>query len=151
MKTKFLFLSLLFISLTSLHAVNDSILFDKDNSPHLAVNNRILAKVNDKAISVVDVMKKMDVLFYREFPQYTSSMQARYQFYKANWKHVLEELVSKELVMADAEENKRQAAVTSDRKWNPFLARTSSAILTKLGSLMTKRKRLCKATSPFDA
>lgn len=102
---KLLFLSA-FICLISSALYAETVLFGKEDSLHLVVNNRILAKVNDKAISVVDVMKKMDVLFYREFPEYTSSIQARYQFYKANWKHVLEELISKELVIADAEENK---------------------------------------------
>lgn len=107
MKSKILLLSLaLCCSVYMLEAANDPLLFSKEEKQHLAVNNRILAKVNGKAISVVDVMKKMDVLFYREFPEYTSSTQARYQFYKVNWKHVLDELVSKELVMADAEENK---------------------------------------------
>ncbi|MBA3237897.1 MAG: peptidyl-prolyl cis-trans isomerase [Parachlamydiaceae bacterium] len=72
----------------------------------MSVNNRVLAKVNGKAISVVDLMKKMDILFYREFPQYTSIPEARFQFYEANWKHLLQELVDKELILADAEENK---------------------------------------------
>lgn len=107
MKSKILFLSLLiFNTASSLQAIGETRLFGNQDEMRLVVNNRILAKVNDKAISVVDVMKKMDVLFLREFPQYTSSIQARYQFYKANWKHVMEELISKELVMADAEENK---------------------------------------------
>lgn len=107
MKSKILLLSLLTCCvLSSMHAASESLLFNQEDPQRLVVNNRILAKVNDKAISVVDVMKKMDVLFYREFPQYTSSIQARYQFYKVNWKHILEELISKELVMADAEENK---------------------------------------------
>lgn len=79
----------------------------KSSQPeHIVVNNRILAKVNGKAISVVDLMKKMDILFYREFPQYTSIPEARFQFYQANWRHILEELVDKELIIADAEENK---------------------------------------------
>lgn len=107
MKSKIVFFSLLICcAASSLQAAAESMLFGNEDSHRLVVNNRILAKVNNKAISVVDVMKKMDVLFYREFPQYTSSIQARYQFYKVNWKHVLEELVSKELLMADAEENK---------------------------------------------
>lgn len=72
----------------------------------IAVNNRILAKANGKAISVVDIMKKMDMLFYRQFPEFTSSSEARYQFYMANWKHVLSEMIDKELIVADAEESK---------------------------------------------
>lgn len=73
---------------------------------HIFVNNRILAKVNGKAISVIDVMKKMDMMFYRQFPQYSSSTEARFQFYQVNWKQVLEEMVEKELIIADAKENK---------------------------------------------
>lgn len=73
---------------------------------HIAVNNKILAKVNGTAISVMDVMKKMDMLFFKQFPQYSSSVQARFQFYNANWKHVLNELIDKELILADAAEIK---------------------------------------------
>lgn len=106
-KSKILIFSLLScIFASTLQAINEAPLFGNESSLRLAVNNRILAKVNEKAISVVDVMKKMDVLFYREFPQYTSSLPARFQFYNANWKHVLGELISKELVLADAKENK---------------------------------------------
>jgi len=81
------------------------LLGDEENA-HISVNNRIVAKVNGKAISVVDLMKKMDLLFYREFPQYAASSQARFQFYQANWKYILQEMVEKELILADAEENK---------------------------------------------
>lgn len=70
------------------------------------INNRILAKVNGRAISVIDLMKKMDMLFYRQFPEFTSSTQARYQFYQANWKHVFQEFLDKELILADATEIK---------------------------------------------
>lgn len=91
----------------ALQAKSDpSFLLGAEEPAHIVVNNRILAKVNGKAISVIDLMKKMDILFYREFPQYTSSAQARYQFYQANWKHVFQEMVDKELIVADAEENK---------------------------------------------
>lgn len=72
----------------------------------IIVNNRILAKANGKAISVIDVMKKMDMQFYRQYPQYASSAAARYQFYQANWKRVLSELIDKELIVADSEEGK---------------------------------------------
>lgn len=75
---------------------------------HVIVNNRVLAKVNGRAISVIDLMKKMDLLFYKEYPQYTSIPEARYQFYQANWKSMLKELINKELILADAEENKLQ-------------------------------------------
>ncbi|CRX37835.1 peptidylprolyl isomerase [Estrella lausannensis] len=86
--------------------------FSKEGSPlmvskpatHIEVNNRILANVSGKAISVYDLMKKMDVLFYRQYPQYASSIEARYQFYKMSWKATLYELIDKELIMLDAKE-----------------------------------------------
>ena len=81
-------------------------MFNQEEKLELVVNNQILAKVNGKPISVIDIMKKMDMLFYRRFPQYTSSKAARYQFYMANWKAVLNELVEKELILADAQEKK---------------------------------------------
>ncbi len=72
----------------------------------IAVNNRILAKVHGKVISVVDVQKKLDVVFYRHFPEYATSPSMRYQFYLVNWRPILNELIDKELVLADARENK---------------------------------------------
>jgi len=88
----------------------EALLFTPDEQKKIVVNNRILAKVNGNAISVYDVMKKMDMLFYRQFPQFTSSTVARYQFYSANWQHVLQDLIDKELIMADAEEVKMQVS-----------------------------------------
>ncbi|NGX43732.1 MAG: hypothetical protein K940chlam7_02032 [Chlamydiae bacterium] len=87
-------------------ADKNSYFLSKATPTHIFVNNRIVARVNEKAVSVVDIMKKMDMLFYRQFPQYASSIDARYQFYQMNWKHVLREIVEKELIMADAIENK---------------------------------------------
>lgn len=74
--------------------------------PKLLINNRILANVNGKPISAIDVMKKMDVLFYRQFPEYRNSTQARAQFYQTAWKNTLQQLIDKELIVADALETK---------------------------------------------
>ncbi|MGA8165085.1 MAG: hypothetical protein WB791_08700, partial [Waddliaceae bacterium] len=80
--------------------------FSLERDRYIFINNRILSQVNGKAISIVDVMKKMDLLFYRQFPQYSSSVEARFQFYEINWRHVWEDLVDKELILAEAAENK---------------------------------------------
>ncbi len=107
MKQKLLFLSILLFSIFSTIEVKTELsLLDPSQDIHIAVNNRILAKVNGKAISVIDVMKKMDMLFYRQFPQYTSSVPARFQFYQANWKPTLNEIIDKELILVDADELK---------------------------------------------
>lgn len=81
-------------------------LFPSQGEPQIVVNNRVLVRVNGKSISVMDVMKRMDVHFLKQYPEYTPFASARYQFYESQWQAVLEELVSKELVLADAEESK---------------------------------------------
>lgn len=81
-------------------------LIGQEASDNIFVNNRILVQVNDRPISVIDVMKKMDMLFYKQYPQYTNSAPARFQFYQLHWKQVLQDLVDKELVLADAAEAK---------------------------------------------
>ncbi len=97
----------LFIGSTSLYALkNESLLANKQEEPKIFVNNRILTKINGKPISTFDLMKKMDLAFYRQYPQLTSSPMARYQYYEMGWKHILEELIDKELILADAKENK---------------------------------------------
>lgn len=108
MKIKYLYLPLLMLASisTSAEAKGEAFLFGNEQDMQITINNRILAKVNGKAISVMDLIKKMDMQFYRQFPEYTSSTQARFQFYQANWKHVLEEFIDKELILADAQEAK---------------------------------------------
>ncbi len=69
---------------------------------HLIVDNRILAKINGKTISVVDVVKKMDVFLNRAYPQYANSKAARYQFYTAQWRNTLSQMIDGELILADA-------------------------------------------------
>ncbi len=69
----------------------------------IVVNNRILTKINGKTISVIDVMKKMDVFINRYYPEMTSSKAARYQFYTSQWKEVLQQMITSELMVADAE------------------------------------------------
>lgn len=69
----------------------------------IAVNNRILAKINEKTISVLDVMKQMDVFLSRQYPQYMNSKTARYQFYSTQWRQTLQEMIDHELMVADGE------------------------------------------------
>jgi hypothetical protein len=111
MKKNILFLlTLCLFAHATIQAAGEHLLFTGDEEKGLIINNRILAKVNGKAISVYDVMKKMDLLFYRSFPEYTSSIMARYQFYQVNWQGVLRDLIDKELILADSEENKLQVS-----------------------------------------
>lgn len=108
---KILLLFVIAIAFVSLEAKNSSFMLGEGEPEHIFINNRILARVNNKAISVMDVMKRMDMMFYRQFPEYTNSAAARFQYYQMNWKAVLDELIEKEMIVADATEHK--LAVTS--------------------------------------
>jgi hypothetical protein len=77
---------------------------DDAPSKKVLVNNRVVAVVNGKVISVVDLMKKMDMMLYQYYPEYLGVPEARYQFYSSQWKELLSDLIDKELVLADAEE-----------------------------------------------
>lgn len=77
---------------------------DFSENQKIAVQNSILAKVNGNTISVIDVKKKMDLAFHRNFPHLEQSNEARCQFYEASWRHVLMEMIDQELILADATE-----------------------------------------------
>jgi len=95
-------LSSLFLCVNPLHCLSSS----KEMPSQIVIHNRILARINGKTISAYDVAKKMDVLFFSQFPEYSLFIDARYQFYQMNWRSVLEELINKELILADAQEHK---------------------------------------------
>lgn len=73
---------------------------------NIVVKNRILAKVEGKPITVLDVQKKLDLVFFKQFPEYANIAEARHQFYSLNWKGVVDDLIDKELVKAEAKECK---------------------------------------------
>lgn len=94
------------LTFATVDAVDPSFLLSSAcKEPTLIIHNRILAKINGKAISTLDLTKKMDLAFFKEFPQYSSSVEARSQFYLAHWKLFLEEIIDKELILADAKES----------------------------------------------
>ena len=74
-----------------------------DKSQNLVIQNRILTKVNNKTISVLDVVKKMDIFFTKQYPQYADNPAAKFQFYSSQWKDMLLQMVDQELIIADAE------------------------------------------------
>ncbi len=70
---------------------------------HLIVQNRILAKVNNTTISVLDVVKKMEFFLHKYYPQYANSPSAKYQYFSTQWKEVLLQMIDQELILADAD------------------------------------------------
>jgi hypothetical protein len=70
------------------------------------IENRVLLKVNSKVITIMDLVRKMDLLFYRQYPELASSEVARFQFYSGSWEPILQMVIDEELMLADAEEKK---------------------------------------------
>lgn len=99
MKTT-LFFSFLFSLLFSSLAANP--LLDFAPNQKIAVQNAILAKVNGKTLSMMDVKKKMDLIFHQNYPQLIESNQARFQFYEVSWQQVFREMIDNELIISDA-------------------------------------------------
>lgn len=99
----------------------------------LIVNNRILTKVNGKTISVMDVMKKMDVYLSRYYPQYVNSKAARFQFYISSWKDTLNQMIDNELMMADAES--REVVVSDGEVRQEIQERFGPNIMSSLSRL----------------
>lgn len=95
MKKVFCFIVVLCVSAT---------LFAETPRKRITVNNRVLASVNGNVISVIDVKKKMDMLLFQHYPQYLDVPEARYEFYTSHWRQVLNDLIDRELMIADAEE-----------------------------------------------
>ena len=77
---------------------------DLSDNHQIAVQNSILAKVNGNIISVMDVKKKMDLVFFKNYGHLAQSSQARHQFYEGSWRYVLKELVDQQLILIKANE-----------------------------------------------
>ncbi|MEI6242911.1 MAG: SurA N-terminal domain-containing protein, partial [Chlamydiota bacterium] len=103
------------------------------DEPKIAVQNTVLIQINGNKISVLDVMKKMDIMFYKNFPDMRDSLPARFQFYTNSWKHVLEEMINTELILIEAEH--RELKVTDGEIREDMETRFGPNILTSLEKL----------------
>lgn len=92
---------LLLASTISLTAT-DPAMMDFAQNQKIGVQNAILAKVNGNTISMIDVKKKMDMLFHQSYSHLEHSNQARFQFYEMSWRPVLMEMIDNELILSDA-------------------------------------------------
>ena len=94
-----------FFSLSSLLSLegNSPSLLPYDEPQEIVIYNRIVAKVNGKSLSVIDVMKKMDLFLQRYYPDHASSKFARFQYYSKQWRETLSQMIDQELMLADAE------------------------------------------------
>lgn len=68
------------------------------------IQNRVLVKIGGKPVTVMDVVRRMDILFYQQFPQFVGNEMARFQFYSQNWRYFLRSVIDEQLVILDAKE-----------------------------------------------
>lgn len=77
-----------------------------ERADEISAEMRPLIRVRDSVITVVDVMKKMDLVFYQQYPQYRSSVRHRLEFYQSSWMKALRDILERKVIMIFADENK---------------------------------------------
>lgn len=100
----------------------------------LVINNRPLFKIHGKMISLLDVVKKMDLFIYENNPGIISSPRLRYQFYMQNWFPTLQEMIHIKLILADAE-TKKITISNADIREEMLERFGSSSIIQKIHNL----------------
>lgn len=73
------------------------------NNQKLVINNRPLIKIQGKTISLMDVVKKMDLYLHANFPQAKTNKAMLFQFYTQQWRRTLDEMIMEQLILADSE------------------------------------------------
>jgi hypothetical protein len=106
---------------------------EDDSSAELVIYNRILAKVGGKTVSVIDVMKRMDLFLQKNYPQFAKSKTARFQFYSSQWQDYLNQIIDTELMLADAE--KLELKVSEAEVREEVLNRFGPNVMPTLDSL----------------
>lgn len=94
----------------------DLSILQQRNEPKIRIKNTVLAKIHGKTITVMDLIKKMDYAFYHSYPDLIESDSARYQFYTMSWKHLLDESINTQLILADAESKELKTSDSEIRK-----------------------------------
>ena len=84
--------------------------FSLQPDEHIVVNNRVLLKLNNKPLSVMDVVRKMDLIFYQQYPHLVNSAPMRFQFYQQSWETVLAAMIDDQLILADAKDKRIDAS-----------------------------------------
>jgi hypothetical protein len=82
----------------------------------IALNHRILAKVNNKPITTLDLVKKMDLAFYQLYRGAKPPASYRLAFYQESWRSFLDKMIEEELVLAEAENRKQTVSLPEVRK-----------------------------------
>lgn len=76
----------------------------KSFEPKILIENSIIANVNGTTISMLDVVKKMDLYFLKAYPNLENAKSQKFQFYNSSWRYFLSEIINAELMIADSKE-----------------------------------------------
>ncbi len=132
-----------FIGITNLQANPSSFLTPPSTEGRLAMQNRILTRVNENTITVLDVMQKMALFLQKNYPEQSTSPLARSQFYISSWREFLHQMIDQELILADA---KHMEVKISDKDVRESLLKRfgPNVMLTldKIGVPFDKAKKL---------
>lgn len=71
---------------------------------NVRINNRVLAKINDSAITVLDLAKQLEGHLRHRMSDQTIDAKTRLQFYNTYWTQVLRDRIDRELILLDAQE-----------------------------------------------
>lgn len=72
----------------------------------MIVHNHVILKVKDKVMTLMDVIHKMNILFFTYYEPLIDSVSARMQFYDSMWQTAFEATVDEFLMATDADEKK---------------------------------------------
>ncbi|HAZ15405.1 MAG: hypothetical protein A2Y28_03125 [Chlamydiae bacterium GWC2_50_10] len=111
--------------------------------PSLLIQNRILAHINEKTITVLDLMQAMTLFLSKSYPDQAKSPLARSHFYIEHWNEFLEQMIDQELILADAKTldlkiSDKDIRETLLERFGPNVMQT----LEKLGLAYEKAKEL---------
>jgi len=125
--------TLIFCLLLSAFSFADPSSYPEDASNHIVIQNRILAKVGDKTLSVLDVVKKMEVVLSRYYPQYANSNEAKQHYFASQWKETLQQMIDHELILEDA--GKLELKVTDAEVRETLMERFGPNLMASLDKL----------------
>lgn len=83
-----------------------SMMPSQEESLEIIIQNRPLAKIHGKTISVMDVKKRMDRFLIEHNKEAFEHPGSLFQFYVHSWKQTLQDLINNELMLMEAEELK---------------------------------------------
>ncbi|NGX50373.1 MAG: hypothetical protein K1060chlam2_00218 [Chlamydiae bacterium] len=124
--TSIFFLSTIFFPLMAEHPYAPSSFMNSSSSlqkePQLLINNRPLAKINGRVISLFDVIKQMDLFLFEYSPEFSPSVVEKYQYYSSRWESTLDDMIADELILLDAEEKevKISDGAVREELWRRF-------------------------------